>query len=113
MDSQLRIRRSEKRAQSAVMSRCRCSYRRARRERPHAGGDDVPGQQDPARGGRRDQPVEPARLDVARQVDPGRRAREARRLDVAHRQDEGERPADVPSPGVVEDLARVAHQAGE
>src|SRR5436189_978222 len=37
MDSQLRIRRSEKRAQSAVMSRCRCfSYRRARRER---GGD--------------------------------------------------------------------------
>src|SRR5438270_13661263 len=33
MDSQLRIRRSEKRAQSAVMSGCRCSYRRARRER--------------------------------------------------------------------------------
>ena len=37
MDSQLRIRRSEKRAQSAAMPRCRCfSYRRARRER---GGD--------------------------------------------------------------------------
>src|SRR5262249_30514850 len=30
-----------------------------------------------------------------------------------HRQDEGERPANVPGPGVVEDLARITHQARE
>src|SRR3954463_1885661 len=59
-----------------------------REERPQAGGEDQAGEQDGARGGRGEQPVEPALLDVAGEVHPGRGAGEAGPLEHADRDQE-------------------------
>ena len=59
-----------------------------RDQRPQARRDDHPREQRRARSGGGEQAVEPALFDVARQVDPGRRAGEPGALEKADRDDE-------------------------
>ena len=78
--------------------RCRGSRRRSRSatakheggrdQRPGAGREHRAGEQHPARGGGDEQPVEPALLDVAGEVDAGRGPGEAGALQHADRDDE-------------------------